>query len=42
MMESEHSLFDVLKFITAKKVALLESSKNGTLPESLFMEVVEK
>ncbi|HHT15786.1 MAG: ATP-binding cassette domain-containing protein [Christensenellales bacterium] len=40
--ESEHSLFDVLKFITAKKVALLKVQRMEPSLESLFMEVVEK
>lgn len=40
--ESEHSLFDVLKFITAKKIALLKIQRMEPSLENLFMEVVEK
>lgn len=40
--ESEHPLFDVLKFITAKKIALLKVQRMEPSLENLFMEVVEK
>lgn len=40
--ESEHSLFDVLKFISTKQIALLKVQRMEPSLESLFMEVVKK
>ena len=40
--ETEYSLFDVLRFVTDKKLSLLKMERVEPTLESLFMEVIEK